>query len=167
VPIDPLGDDPVAAGERLRPIVEDMAAAPSADLDRDRIVEIPVRYGGQDGPDLEAVAATIGRSVSDVIGLHVTATYRVLFLGFAPGFAYLGPVPEPLALPRRASPRELVPAGSVAIAGGQTAVYPRRMPGGWHLIGRTDAVLWAIDRREPSLLAAGDRVRFVPVGAPP
>jgi KipI family sensor histidine kinase inhibitor len=166
VPVDPLRDDPIAAAARLRPTVEDALAGYGAGEDRpgDRPpIEIPVRYGGEDGPDLHEVAAAIGGTAADVVELHATATYRVLFLGFAPGFAYLGPVPPPLAIPRRASPREQIPPGSVAIAGGQTAVYPRRMPGGWHLIGRTDAILWAIDRPNPSLLAPGDRVRFVPL----
>ena len=93
---------------------------------------------------------------------HSERTYRVLFLGFVPGFGYLGPLDPALALPRRAEPRRRVPAGSVAIAGEQTAVYPVETPGGWHLIGRTDAVLFDPDREVPNLLAPGDRVRFDP-----
>ncbi len=96
--------------------------------------------------------------------LHASVTYRVFLLGFVPGFAYLGTLPEALALPRRGSPRSRVPAGSVAIAGRQTAVYPSATPGGWHLIGRTDARMWDVTAESPSLLRPGQRVRFVPLG---
>lgn len=126
-------------------------------------IDIPVRYGGLDGPDLDDVAATLGLSPVDVIELHAGATYRVLFLGFAPGFAYLGGLPPALATPRRASPRERVASGSVGIAGEQTAVYPIAMPGGWQLIGRTDVRLFDPVRPEPALLRPGAVVRFVPM----
>ena len=97
-----------------------------------------------------------------VVELHSSGRYRALFLGFAPGFAYLGPLPSGLVVPRRATPRTHVPAGSVAIAGGYTAVYPGQSAGGWHLLGRTDAALWDPFRDPPALLAPGDIVRFVP-----
>ena len=126
------------------------------------MIEIPVQYGGDAGPDLADVAALAELSTSDVVDLHRGAEYRVFFLGFAPGFAYLGPLPEPIATPRLATPRERVPAGSVGIAGAQTAVYPFAMPGGWRIIGRTDAPMWDLTRDSPSLLRPGDRVRFVP-----
>ncbi|HEX5824350.1 MAG TPA: 5-oxoprolinase subunit PxpB [Candidatus Limnocylindrales bacterium] len=126
-------------------------------------VEIPVRYGGVDGPDLADVAAIHGLRPSEIVELHAGAVYRVLFLGFAPGFAYLGGLPPGLVTPRRATPRARVPAGSVGIAGEQTGVYPLAMPGGWQLIGRTDAPLWDTARPSPALLGPGDRVRFVPV----
>jgi KipI family sensor histidine kinase inhibitor len=92
---------------------------------------------------------------------HAAGEYRVLVLGFAPGFAYLGPVPPELELPRRSEPRPRVPPGSVAIAGQQTAIYPHATAGGWHLIGRTDVRPWDLDRDPPALFAHGDRVRFV------
>lgn len=126
-------------------------------------IEIPVRYGGEDGPDLEAVAEAAGLSPSAVIGAHSSGDYRVLFLGFAPGFGYLGPLPEALVLPRRPSPRVRVPAGSVAIAGPHAAIYPIESPGGWHLIGRTAIRLWDPDRDPPALLEPGRLVRFVQV----
>lgn len=127
------------------------------------LVEIPVMYGYDDGPDLDDVARLTGISADSVIDQHAATEYRVHMLGFAPGFAYLGPVPEALHVPRRAEPRVRVPAGSVAIAGAQTAVYPQATAGGWHLIGRTEATLWDPTADEPARLRPGDRVRFVPV----
>ncbi len=124
--------------------------------------EISVRYGGSEGPDLPEVAARTGLSEDQVVALHAGVEYRVLVLGFVPGFPYLGVVPAPLDLPRRATPRVRVPAGSVAIAGRQTGIYPFDTPGGWHLVGRTEAPLWDVRRERPALLAPGDRVRFVP-----
>ncbi len=123
-----------------------------------RLVEIPVRY---DGRDLEFVAGQVGLSVGDIVARHTATEYRVALLGFVPGFAYLGPLNPALILPRRSTPRPRVPAGSVAIAGAQTGVYPADTPGGWHLIGRTTAVMFDPDRAPPALLAVGDRVRFV------
>jgi KipI family sensor histidine kinase inhibitor len=125
-------------------------------------IGIAVRYGGSDGPDLHEVAARLGRTPESVVALHAGTTYRVFMLGFAPGFAYLGTLPEELSLPRLAEPRVSVPAGSVAIAGRQTAVYPVTTPGGWQLIGRTDERLWDPSADPPARLAPGDRVRFVP-----
>jgi len=126
------------------------------------LVEIPVRYGGRDGPDLAEVADRTGHSEADVVALHAGREYRVFLVGFAPGFPYLGVLPGELELPRRATPRVRVPAGSVAIAGRQTGIYPFATPGGWHLIGRTDAILWDTRREPPALLVPGARVRFVP-----
>lgn len=126
------------------------------------LVEIPVMYGYDDGPDLDEVARLTGISPDAVIDQHAAAEYRVYMLGFAPGFAYLGPLPEALRVPRRGEPRVRVPAGSVAIAGAQTAVYPQQTAGGWHLIGRTEESLWDPSAAEPARLRPGDRVRFVP-----
>jgi len=126
------------------------------------VAEILVRYGGEDGPDLADVARTAGLSERRVVELHASTTYRVFLLGFVPGFAYLGTLPEALALPRREAPRPRVPAGSVAIAGRQTAVYPTATPGGWHLIGRTDVRMWDVTAESPSLLRPGQLVRFLP-----
>ena len=118
---------------------------------------IPVRY---DGMDLEAVAAATGLPVGEVIARHSGRAYTVDLLGFVPGFAYLSELDPSLQLPRRSEPRPRVPAGSVAIAAAQTAVYPLDTPGGWHIIGRTEVVMFDPAREPPALLRAGDTVRF-------
>jgi KipI family sensor histidine kinase inhibitor len=123
---------------------------------------IHVRYGGADGEDLERVAVDAGLTPDAVVRLHGSVAYEVLFLGFAPGFGYLGELPGALRLPRLATPRVHVPGGSVAIAGPLTAVYPQAGPGGWRLLGRTDARLFDPSGAEPTLLRPGDLVRFVP-----
>jgi inhibitor of KinA len=127
-----------------------------------RTIEIPVRYGGDFGPDLQDVAAHAGLSPDGVVELHAAATYRVYFLGFSPGFPYLGGLPAELATPRLAAPRLRVPAGSVAIGGSQAGIYPLESPGGWRIIGRTEARLFDEDATPPALLTGGDTVRFVP-----
>ncbi|MFI8168639.1 allophanate hydrolase subunit 1 [Streptomyces sp. NPDC085931] len=123
------------------------------------VVEIPVRY---DGPDLADVAAHWGMSEREVARVHAGTEFRVAFCGFAPGFGYLTGLPPRYDVPRRATPRTAVPAGSVALAGPYTGVYPRSSPGGWQLIGTTDAVLWDHARVPAALLSPGARVRFVP-----
>lgn len=123
-----------------------------------RLVEIPVTY---DGPDLADVAAHCGLSPDDVVARHTQAEYVVYFLGFQPGFAYLGGLDESLHTPRRAEPRTSVPAGSVGIGGAQTGIYPLATPGGWQLIGRTSLALFDPQAEPPTVLAPGDRVRFV------
>ncbi len=171
VPFDPLAID---IGDVIALVRDAARAGPAVTADGGgreaaepaepaTIVEIAVRYGDADGPDLVELAAARGLRPADVIELHAGARYRVLFLGFAPGFAYLGGLPAELVSPRRTSPRERVPAGSVAIAGEHTGVYPLAMPGGWNLIGRTDARLFDPARPDPALLHPGGVVRFVPV----
>lgn len=123
-------------------------------------VDVPVCYGGDLGPDLPAVAEFAQCSEEDVIALHTGVTYRVYVVGFIPGFPYMASVDPRLALPRRATPRAKVPAGSVAIAAGQTGIYPAETPGGWHLIGRTPVKPYDGGRAQPFLFRAGDRVRF-------
>lgn len=122
-----------------------------------RLHRIPVVY---DGPDMEAVAALLGLAVGKIVELHTRPIYRVFLVGFVPGWGYLGPLPEELELPRRQVPRTKVPAGSVAIAGRQTGIYPLATPGGWHLIGRTSVKLFLPDSDPPCLFRAGDRVKF-------
>ena len=123
-------------------------------------VEIPVCYGEEFGPDLDDVAQLHGMTPEQVIELHTSITYRVYFLGFVPGFAYLGELPEALVMPRHATPRRTVPAGSVGIAGRQTGVYPCETPGGWRLLGRTPLAMFRPERHGLSLLSIGDCVRF-------
>jgi inhibitor of KinA len=140
------------------------AASPDA-ADSGRLVEIPVCYGGEFGEDLDALARSHGLDPHEAARLHASAEYRVHMLGFVPGFAYLGGLDPRLATPRRDTPRPRVPAGSVAIGGEQTGVFPLATPGGWHLIGRTPLRLFLPERNPPCLLEAGDRVRFVSVDA--
>lgn len=158
-------DDPLRAAEQaLRSLLSREASAQrpvSA-----RIVEIPVRYGGDEGPDLVRVAQHAGLPPAEVVQRHVANDYTVAMLGFAPGFPYLLGLDPQLATPRLATPRMRVPAGSVAIGGGQTGLYPRTSPGGWNLIGRTGLVLFDARREPPALLAPGDHVRFVAVAGP-
>src|SRR5579864_7551648 len=122
-----------------------------------RLHRIPVVY---DGPDLEGVAARVRLPAARVVELHTRPIYRVFMLGFVPGWAYLGPLPEELELPRRPVPRTRVPAGSVAIAGRQAGIYPLPVPGGWHLIGRSSVKLFLPDSDPPCLFRTGDRVKF-------
>lgn len=127
-----------------------------------RAIDIPVIYGGEQGPDLTEVARLSGFTPKQVVELHASVDYVVWFLGFQPGFPYLGGLPASLAMPRRAEPRLKVPAGSVGIGGQQTGIYPLSTPGGWQLIGRTSLPLFSPNREEPILLRPGDTVRFVP-----
>ena len=127
--------------------------------------EIPACYGGEFGPDLNELAALHGMTPAQAIELHASVTYVVYFLGFVPGFAYLGELPEALVTPRLAAPRRRAPSGSVGIAGNQTGVYPFAMPGGWRLIGRTPIAMFRPDRNNMSFLSTGDRVRFTPISS--
>jgi inhibitor of KinA len=160
---DPLRTTRAALERRIAPLLGtgiEAAAAPPT-----RTWTLPVLYGGAAGPDLAGVAAARGLSAAEVIALHARTTYDVYVLGFLPGFAYLGELAPELRLPRRAEPRTRVAAGSVAIAGAQTAVYPCESPGGWHVIGRCPVPLFDARRARPALLAPADRVRFDPVSA--
>jgi KipI family sensor histidine kinase inhibitor len=124
---------------------------------------VPVWYGGAFGPDLAEVAAAAKLSEPAVVSLHAAPIYRVYMLGFTPGFAYLGSLDSTIAQPRRATPRASVPAGSVAIAGRQTGIYPSASPGGWHIIGRTPLRPFVPERAEPFLFKPGDNVQFYPI----
>lgn len=124
--------------------------------------EISVAYGGAYGPDLLEMARRAGMSEADYIDSHAAAEYSVAFLGFQPGFPYLRGLPSAMHAPRRASPRIRVAAGSVAIGGAYTGIYPANGPGGWQIIGRTEAALFDPQRKAPALMMPGDRVRFVP-----
>ncbi len=137
----------------------------TVDLPKPRDVNIPICYGGQHGPDLLDVSALHKMTPDQVIDLHSSATYVVYFLGFVPGFAYLGELPPALVTSRLATPRRTVPPGSVGIAGNQTGVYPFATPGGWRLLGRTPLSIFQLERQELSLLSIGDRVRFTPISS--
>lgn len=160
-----IGFDPeVAPGEHVERIVRGLVeAGVSTDESESRTVIIPVAYGRDHGPDLEDVAAALSLTTERVIELHAGTEYRVAFMGFSPGWGYLMGTPPELAIPRRQEPRTRVPAGSVALGGGQTGVYPSESPGGWHLLGRTPLRMFDPERSEPFLLKPGDRVRFAPI----
>lgn len=157
---DPLHVDAATMIEQLARVVRHADALPDHEL-AGREHRIPVRY---DGPDLDEVARQTGLSRAEVVRRHAAPWYRVYLLGFAPGFAYLGDLDPALALARRGTPRKRVPAGSVGIAGAQTAIYPLDTPGGWHLIGHAEVTCFDPERSPPSLFQPGDRVRFEPVG---
>ncbi len=144
-------------GARVR---ERLKHPPKTVKTKPRVVEIPVCYGGAFGPDLARVAAQAKLSPEEVIRRHAKADYLVYLIGFAPGFPYLGGLPEELHTPRHAKPRMTVPPGSVGIGGGQTGIYPLATPGGWNLIGRTPLRIFRPEETPPVLLAAGDQVKF-------
>ena len=160
---DALSEPPHSVRERLEALWRDGHAAGEPG----ERIEIPVAYGGTDGPDLADVARHCGMSQQEVVQLHAQATYTVFFVGFLPGFAYLGELDARLATPRLPEPRIKVPAGSIAIGGNQTGIYPLSTPGGWRLIGRTDRVMFDPRRSPPTLLRAGNLVRFVIAGCRP
>jgi KipI family sensor histidine kinase inhibitor len=128
-----------------------------------RVIQVPVVYGGEFGPDLDFVAQYHNLTTDEVIRIHSEREYHVFMLGFTPGFPYLGEVDERIATPRLDSPRLHVPAGSVGIAARQTGIYPIESPGGWRIIGRTSLKLFDLDRDPPFLIGAGDKVKFIPV----
>lgn len=170
---DPEAIDPRAARDWLRARCDHDSAANGLDASEPgagggeavatRTVYIPVAYGGEFGPDLDAAATELGLSAAALIERHSGAVYTVAMIGFAPGFPYLSGLEPALALPRLATPRTRVAAGSVAIGGAQTGIYPRPGPGGWRLLGRTPLTLFDPARAQPSLLLPGDRVRFQPI----
>lgn len=144
--------------ERLQSWWEESEAV----LPESRQIEIPVIYGGEAGPDLEEVARHHQLTTRQVVELHASADYVVYFIGFQPGFPYLGGLDKRLHTPRRAEPRVVVPAGSVAIGGSQTGIYPLASPGGWQLIGRSNLQLFNPQHQPPTVLRPGDSIRFVP-----
>lgn len=157
---DPMHHDAAGLAARLRSLLR---GNDSLDTVEGRRVELPVCYEGEYAPDIDELARYAGLSIADVVRLHSETEYRVFFLGFAPGFPYLGGLDPALAMPRCDTPRLAVPAGSVAIGGAQTGVYPQRSPGGWRLIGRTPVRLFDPSREPACLLSPGDRLCFVPV----
>lgn len=155
---DPLKTELSALKEHLRALGAKLQELP---LPERKVVEIPTVYGGIFGPDLSFVAEHHNLSEDEVIDLHVEPLYHVYLLGFTPGFAYLGDLPQKLATPRLKTPRLKVPAGSVGIGGDQTGIYPLESPGGWRIIGRTSVTLFDPAKDPPTLLFPGDRVKFI------
>jgi KipI family sensor histidine kinase inhibitor len=156
--------DPIAADlDAVRVELERRLGMAAALVVTGRVRAIPVVYGGEMGPDLPDVAALAGLLVAEVVARHAETDLRVLFDGFAPGFAYLGELPSDLRVPRLDTPRTRTPAGSVAIAGAMSGIYPAALPGGWRVIGRTPVVLFDPRRDPPAYLLPGDRVRFEPI----
>lgn len=151
-----------AIAERIIAVVANLSIGSVADS---ATIEIPVCYGGDFGPDIETLAAHVRLGVDDVIARHCRNLYRVAMLGFAPGFPYLLGLDRTLEMPRRADPRTRVPAGSVAIGGAQTGIYPHETPGGWHVIGRTPLRLFDASREPPALLEPGIGIRFRAISA--
>ena len=147
-----------AVKDRVERALDSVSPLPAANA---QFIDVPVNFSDADSPDLDLVASTAGLDAEEVIEIFTSAVYRVFMLGFLPGFAYMGPVDERIAVPRRDAPRLDVPAGSVAIAGRQTGIYPAESPGGWQIIGRTPLPLLQPDGPSPCIFAAGDRVRFV------
>jgi len=150
-----------AAAEAL--VQSALARMDSVELPSPRVVEVPVRYGGEYGPDLEEVARLHSLTPGEVVRIHSSADYLVYFLGFSPGFPYLGGMPPAIAAPRLAVPRRHTPAGSVAIGGDHTGIYPVASPGGWRVIGRTPLEIFRPERAPVTLIQMGDHVRFVPI----
>ncbi len=149
--------------EELNQLLAPLAQGSAEEAEELPVVEIPVCYGGEYGPDLEEVAQHCSLTPEEVIARHTAPTYRIYMLGFTPGFPYLGGMDPSIAAPRRKEPRIHIPAGSVGIAGEQTGVYPIVSPGGWQLIGRTPLRLFDPQREQPILLSAGAGIRFVPI----
>ena len=159
VELDSLAAEAGAIATALR---ERLVGVPDRPLEG-RLRTIPVVYGGRHGPDLADLARLSGVTEAEVVELHASTELRVLFLGFAPGFAYLGELPEQLRAPRLATPRSTTPSGSVGIAGSMSGIYPAALPGGWRVIGRTPVTLFDAHRHPPAYFAPGDRVRFEPI----
>ena len=155
---DPLLFDTETLSAALGSVIESPLA-----MATHRVVDVPVVYGGPEGPDLLELAKGLGCHPREIVERHVGATYRVYMMGFLPGFGYLGELDPALRVPRRASPRPSVPGGTVGVAGSQTGIYPVASPGGWQLIGRTPLTVFDPQRDPAALLEAGDRVRFYPV----
>ena len=158
--VDPLRLPVSILSERLQRVSFDVSAPVAG-----RTHRIPVLYGGEWGPDLHDIAAFAGLSAADTIQLHSANPYRVYMLGFSPGFPYMGLVPATIAMPRLATPRTVVPAGSVGIAESQTGIYPAATPGGWRIVGRTPVSVYQPEAPQPFLFSPGDHVQFYPINA--
>ncbi len=156
--------DPLATtGANLNAALENLLDSSRCEAQPVKLWRIPACYAASHAPDLAEVAQRTGLSAAEVVRLHSGTRFHIYMIGFVPGFPYMGDLPEPLVLPRRADPRIRVPAGSIAIATNMTGIYPLESPGGWHLIGATPIRLFDLRRPRPALFSAGDAVRFEPI----
>jgi KipI family sensor histidine kinase inhibitor len=153
----------ISAAEFQKAVCNLLQSSTGSELPGRRLVEVPVTYGGEFGPDLEQVASHNNLSTAEVVRIHSGARYLIYMIGFMPGFPYLGGMSPDIAAPRKTTPRLKTPAGSVGIAGSQTGIYPAESPGGWQIIGRTPLELFRPDREPPSILQAGDYLTFASI----
>ena len=158
---DNLAIDYQALKKKIEPLIFEIIDNYDKYVSNDKVLEIPVKYGGEFGPDLKIMSKKLNISEESIINIHSSAIYRIYMIGFMPGFPYLGGLDERISFPRLSTPRIKVPAGSVGIAGKQTGIYPFESPGGWNIIGRTELSLFDVDANPPSLLSNISQLRFV------
>lgn len=158
---DNLAIDYQALKKKIEPLIFEIIDNYDKNVSNDKVLEIPVKYGGEFGPDLKIMSKKLNISEESIINIHSSAIYRIYMIGFMPGFPYLGGLDERISFPRLSTPRIKVPAGSVGIAGKQTGIYPFESPGGWNIIGRTELSLFDVDANPPSLLSNISQLRFV------
>ena len=158
---DNLAIDYQALKKKIEPHIFEIIDNYDKNVSNDKVLEIPVKYGGEFGPDLKIMSKKLNISEESIINIHSSAIYRIYMIGFMPGFPYLGGLDERISFPRLSTPRIKVPAGSVGIAGKQTGIYPFESPGGWNIIGRTELSLFDVDANPPSLLSNISQLRFV------
>lgn len=158
---DNLAIDYQALKKKIEPLIFEIIDNYDKNVSNDKVLEIPVKYGGEFGPDLKIMSKKLNISEESIINIHSSAIYRIYMIGFMPGFPYLGGLDERISFPRLSTPRIKVPAGSVGIAGKQTGIYPFESPGGWNIIGRTELSLFDVDANPPSLLSNISQLRFL------
>ena len=158
---DNLAIDYQALKKKIEPLIFEIIDNYDKNVSNDKVLEIPVKYGGEFGPDLKIMSKKLNISEESIINIHSSAIYRIYMIGFMPGFPYLGGLDERISFPRLSTPRIKVPAGSVGIAGKQTGIYPFESPGGWNIIGRTELNLFDVDANPPSLLSNISQLRFL------
>ena len=158
---DNLAIDYQALKKKIEPLIFEIIENYDKNVSNDKVLEIPVKYGGEFGPDLKIMSKKLNISEESIINIHSSAIYRIYMIGFMPGFPYLGGLDERISFPRLSTPRIKVPAGSVGIAGKQTGIYPFESPGGWNIIGRTELSLFDVDANPPSLLSNISQLRFL------
>ena len=158
---DNLTIDYQALKKKIESLIFEIIDKYDKNVSNDKVLEIPVKYGGEFGPDLKIMSKKLNISEEIIINIHSSAIYRIYMIGFMPGFPYLGGLDERISFPRLSTPRIKVPAGSVGIAGKQTGIYPFESPGGWNIIGRTELSLFDVDANPPSLLSNISQLRFV------